>query len=90
MTLHTESIGHLERSAGDNRLRRALAARLDRAFKRAGVSSAQAAKWLGVSEDDVQYWRRGITVPPLSACMCLATVLNLDVHWLCTGHIEVA
>ena len=90
MTLHTESIGHLERSAGDNRLRRALAARLDRAFKRAGVSSAQAAKWLGVSEDDVQYWRRGITVPPLNACTSLATVLNLDVHWLCTGHTEVA
>jgi len=90
MTLHTESIGHLERSAGDNRLRRALAARLDRAFKRAGVSSAQAAQWLGVSEDDVQYWRRGITVPPLNACTRLAAALNLDVHWLCTGHIEVA
>ena len=90
MTPHTESIGHLERSAGDNRLRRALAARLDRAFKQAGVSSAQAAKWLDVSEDDVQYWRRGITVPPLNACTRLSAALNLDVHWLCTGHIEVA
>ena len=80
MTLQTESIDHPERSAGDNRLRRALAARLDRAFKRAGVSYAQAAKRLGVSEDDVQYWRRGITVPPVIACTCLATVLDLDVH----------
>jgi hypothetical protein len=90
MNRHTEHIGHLERSVGDNRLRRALAARLDRAFKRAGVSSARAAKWLGVGEDDVQYWRRGITVPPLNACTRLAVVFNLDVHWLCTGQPQVA
>jgi hypothetical protein len=90
MNRHTQSIGHLERSAEDNRLRRALAARLDRALERAGVSSARAARWLGVTEYDVQYWRRGITVPPLNACMRLATVLNLDVHWLCTGQPQVA
>jgi DNA-binding XRE family transcriptional regulator len=90
MSRHTENIGHLERSVGDNRHRRALAARLDRAFIRAGVSSAQAAKWLGVTEDDVQYWRRGITVPPLNACTRLAAVLNLDVDWLCTGQPQVA
>ncbi|MFL9869931.1 helix-turn-helix transcriptional regulator [Paraburkholderia fungorum] len=90
MNRHTENIGHLERSVEDNRLRRALGARLDRAFKRAGASSAQAAKWLGVSEDDVQYWRRGITVPPLNACMRLAAVLHLDVDWLCTGQPQVA
>ena len=86
MNRHTENIGHLERSVANNRLRRALAARLDRAFKRAGVTSAQAAKWLGVSEGDVQYWRRGITVPPLNACTRLAAVLKLDIHWLCTGN----
>jgi hypothetical protein len=85
-----QNISHLERSAEDNRLRRALAARVDRAFKRANIKSAHAAKWLGVSEDDVEYWRRGITVPPLNACACLAAVLNLDVHWLCTGHTQVA
>lgn len=90
MNPHTQSIGHLERSAGNDRLRRALAARLDRALKRAGISSTRAAKWLGVSEYDVQYWRRGITVPPLSACMRLATVLHLDVHWLCTGQPQAA
>ena len=90
MSRHTEHIGHLARSVGDNRLRRALAARLDRAFKRAGVSSAQAAKWLGVSEHDVQYWRHGITVPPLNACTRLAAVLHLDVHWLCTGQPQAA
>ncbi|MFM0106947.1 helix-turn-helix transcriptional regulator [Paraburkholderia rhynchosiae] len=82
--------GHLERSIGNDRLRRALAARLDRAFKRAGISSARAARWLGVNEYEVQYWRRGITVPPLNACTRLAAVLNLDVHWLCTGHAQVA
>jgi hypothetical protein len=90
MNRDTGNIGHLERSVGDNRLRRALAARLDRAFKRASVSSAQAAKWLGVSEDDVRYWRRGITVPPINACTRLAAVLHLDVHWLCTGQPQVA
>jgi DNA-binding XRE family transcriptional regulator len=90
MSQNTGHIGHLERSVEDNRLRRALAARLDRTFKQAGVSSAQAAKWLGVSEDDVQYWRRGITVPPLNVCTRLAAAFNLDVHWLCTGQPQVA
>jgi DNA-binding XRE family transcriptional regulator len=90
MNQDTRHIGHLERSVEDNRLRRALAARLDRAFKQAGVSSAQAAKWLGVSEDDVQYWRRGITVPPLNVCTRLAAAFNLDIHWLCTGQAQFA
>jgi hypothetical protein len=87
MNRHTKTIGRLERSAGNDRLRRALAARLD---ERAGISSARAANWLGVSEYDVQYWRRGITVPPLNACMRPATVLNPDVHWLYTGQTHVA
>ncbi|MBC8742911.1 helix-turn-helix transcriptional regulator [Paraburkholderia sp. UCT31] len=90
MNRRTQSMGHLERTAGNDRLRRALAARLDRALKRAGISSARAANWLGVSEHDVQYWRRGITVPPLKACMRLATVLHLDVDWLCTGQSQAA
>ena len=90
MNRQTQNIGYLERSVEDNRLRRALAARLNRALKRAGVSSAEAAKWLGVSEHDVQYWRRGITVPPLNACTHIAPILNLDVHWLCTGQPQVA
>lgn len=90
MSPHSESLGHLERSAGNDRLRRALAAGLDRAFKRAGISSERAANWLGVSEYEVEYWRAGITVPPLNACMRLATVVQLDVHWLCTGQPPVA
>jgi hypothetical protein len=90
MNRHTQHIGHLERSAEDNRLRRALAARLDRAFKRAGISSAQAAKWQGVSEHDVQFWRRGITVPPLNAFTHIAAILNVDIHWLCTGQSQAA
>jgi transcriptional regulator with XRE-family HTH domain len=90
MNRRTTNIGHLERSIEDDRLRRALAARLDRAFKRAGISSARAARRLGVNEYEVQYWRRGITVPPLNACTRLAAVLNLDVHWLCTGYAQVA
>lgn len=90
MNRHTKSIIHLERSTGNDRLRRAFAARLDRALKRADISSARAAKRLGVSEFDVQYWRRGITAPPLNACMRLATILNLDVHWLCTGQPQAA
>jgi ribosome-binding protein aMBF1 (putative translation factor) len=89
MNRRLQDIGHLERSIEDDRLRRALAARLDRTFKRAGMSSAHAAKWLGVREDDVQYWRSGITVPPLNACTRLAVALNLDLHWLCTGQTHV-
>jgi len=86
----TTNISYLERSIENDRLRRALAARLDRACKRAGISSARAAKAAGVSEYDVHYWRYGITVPPLNACMRLAALLNLDVHWLCTGQTRVA
>jgi hypothetical protein len=86
MNLHLQHLGHLERSVEDDRLRRALAARLNRAFKRARISSAHAAKWLGVSEYDVQYWRSGITVPPLNACARLADAFDLDIHWLCTGQ----
>jgi DNA-binding XRE family transcriptional regulator len=77
-------------SVEDNRLRRSLAPRLDRTFKQAGVISAHAAKWLGVSEDNVQYWRRGITVPPLNVCTRLAAAFNLDIHWLCTGQAQHA
>jgi DNA-binding transcriptional regulator YiaG len=84
------TIKHLECSADHSSLRRALAARLDRALKRAGVSSAKAAKWLGVSEDEVQFWRRGITVPELHYFVRLANFLQLDVHWLCTGQTQAA
>jgi len=83
MSRHAENFGHLEGSSlRDSRLRRALAARFDSAFKGAGagVGSAHAAKWLAVSEDGVQYWRCGITIPPLNACTRLATFLDLDVH----------
>ena len=90
MGRHTQTMGHLERSASDNAFRRALAARLDRALQRAGISSAKTAKWLSVSEDDVQFWRRGITDPPLHAFTRIAAMLDLDVHWLCTGQTQSA
>ena len=90
MMNHDTASGHLERSMENDRLRRALAARLDKAFKRAGLSSARAATALGVSKYHVDYWRHGITVPPLDACMQLAAAFNLDVHWLCTGQTREA
>jgi hypothetical protein len=86
MGRYTQTIGHLERSHEDNALRRAIAARLDRTLQKAGVSSAKAANWLDVSEHDVQFWRRGITVPPLAAFTRIARTLDVDVHWLCTGQ----
>jgi ribosome-binding protein aMBF1 (putative translation factor) len=88
MGRHSQTIGHLERSHEDNALRRAIAARLDRTLQRAGVSSAKAANMLDVSEADVQFWRRGITVPPLRAFNRLAATLDVDVHWLCTGQSQ--
>lgn len=90
MNLNTKNTGHLERGTENDRMRRAFAARLDRALRRAGISSSRVARWLGVGEYDVQYWRLGITVPPLNACTRLATILNLDVHWLCTGQPQAA
>lgn len=64
MSLHGMNIGHLDHCVEDAPPGRALAAHLDRAFKRQDISSAHAAKWLGVPEYDVQYRRLGIPVPP--------------------------
>ncbi|MEM5290529.1 helix-turn-helix domain-containing protein [Paraburkholderia sabiae] len=86
MNRYAQTVEHLERSKGDSGLRRALAARLDTTLKRAGVSSARVARWLDVSESDVSFWRRGITVPPMLAFKRIAASLNVDMHWLCTGH----
>lgn len=88
MGQHTKTLGHLERSAEDHILRRAIAARLDRALQRAGTSSAQAAKWLSVTPNEVDFWRRGITVPSLHAFTRIAATLEVDVHWLCTGQTQ--
>jgi hypothetical protein len=91
MNRYAQTVEHLVRSGEDSRLRRALASRLDSALKRAGVSSARVARWVSVSECDVLFWRRGITVPPLHAFKSIAASLDLDVHWLCTGQtIELA
>ena len=90
MGRHSHTIGHLERSHEDNALRRAIAARLDRALQKANVSSAKAAGWLEVSEHDVQFWRRGITVPPFYAFNRIAKALDIDPHWLCTGQDQGA
>ncbi|MPW22507.1 XRE family transcriptional regulator [Paraburkholderia sp. CNPSo 3157] len=86
MNQRAQTIEHLQRSDEDSSQRRALAARLDTALKRARISSAGAARRLEVSEHDVQFWRRGITVPPLSAFTRIASFLNLDVYRLCTGQ----
>ena len=86
MNRRAQTIEHLERSGEDSSLRRALAARLDTALKRAGISSACAAKRLDVREREVQFWRQGITVPPLNVFTRIAAFLNLDVYWLCTGQ----
>jgi transposase-like protein len=54
---------HLEEISGDSRVQRILAARLDRALRQSGMTSSKAARQLGVSENEVLYWRRGITTP---------------------------
>ena len=86
MNRRAQAIEYLERSGGDSSLRRALAARLDTALKRAGISSACAARRNGVPERDIQFWRQGITVPPLNVLTRIADSLKVDVHWLCTGQ----
>jgi hypothetical protein len=90
MGQHAKNLQQLRRSAEDHVLRRAIAARLDRSLQRAGISSSKAAKWLSVTQDEVDFWRRGITVPPLHAFTRIATTLQVDVHWLCTGQTQRA
>jgi hypothetical protein len=38
----------------------------------------------------VQFWRRGITVPPFAAFNRIAKALDIDPHWLCTGQAQHA
>lgn len=90
MGQHSNTTGHLQRSAEDHVLRRAIAARLDRALQQAGTSSAKAAKWLSVTREEVDFWRRGITGPPPHAFTRIATTLEVDVHWLFTGQTQRA
>ncbi|TCG03896.1 hypothetical protein BZM27_44895 [Paraburkholderia steynii] len=86
MNRRAQTIALLARIGEDSSRRRALAARLDTALKRAGISSACAARRLDMCERDVQFWRRGITVPPPNAFTRIAAFLNLDASWLCTGQ----
>jgi hypothetical protein len=82
MNRRAQTIEHLERSGEDSSLRRTLAARLETGW----ISSACAARRLDVRKRDVQFWRQGITVPPLNVFTRIATALKIDVHWLCTGQ----
>jgi transcriptional regulator with XRE-family HTH domain len=77
---------HLERSNDNPSLRRAFAARLNRALKTASISSAKFARRLGVHEYEVQFWRRGITMPQLHYFTRIAESLQLDALWLCSGQ----
>ncbi|HKR39392.1 MAG TPA: helix-turn-helix transcriptional regulator [Paraburkholderia sp.] len=86
MNRRAQAIEHLERSGEDSRRRRALAARLDTALKRAGISTARLARRLNVGLHDVQLWRRGITVPPVNVFPKIAVFLDVDAFWLCTGR----
>jgi hypothetical protein len=81
---------HLERNIEDNSLRRAFAARLNRALNIASISSAKFARRLGVSEHEVLFWRRGITVPQLHYFTRIAEFLQLDALWLCSGQVQGA
>ncbi|TXC81137.1 helix-turn-helix domain-containing protein [Paraburkholderia azotifigens] len=86
MNRNAHTIEHLERCRENGRVRRALAARLNTACRRAGVSSARVAKSAGVSERDVKFWRRGITSPTPQALKRIAAVIDVDFYWLCTGQ----
>ena len=87
MNRYAQTVEHLDRSGEDSSLRRALAARLDTALKRAGISSARIAKRFDVSESDVQFWRGGITVPPLNVFTRIAALLNLLIS-TSTGSVQ--
>ena len=65
--------------------RRAFAARLDRSLKQNNMSSAQAARQIGVTTQDISYWRAGITAPGRIAYRQLSRLLSVDAFWLCLG-----
>lgn len=65
--------------------RRTFGARLDRCLKRRNISSYQAAKLVGVTAQDVAFWRAGITAPERSTYGRLARMLEVKVSWLCLG-----
>jgi ribosome-binding protein aMBF1 (putative translation factor) len=78
---------HLELAGQSNRGKRAFAARLDMALKRAGLPSGHVAKALRVAENVVNFWRGGVILPDIRDCQRLSALLNLDVFWLCAGGI---
>ena len=77
---HAENFGHLDGSLRDADAGVPLPHTLTAHSKGAASARPHAAKWLAQCEDGVQYWRCGITIPPLNACTRLATVLDLDLH----------
>lgn len=75
----------LEKGLAHPKIRRAFSARLDMCLKRARLTTLQAARYVGVSSDEVSLWRAGITVPGRKAYRRLSELLQVDAAWLCIG-----
>jgi hypothetical protein len=74
---------HLQGNAQSERFRKRFATRLDMTMKRAKITSRIVAGYLGVREQDVTFWRAGITLPQGAQCRRLSQLLSIDLAWLC-------
>ncbi len=63
-----------------------LAARIESARMRAGLSQAQLARRMGIERQSVQQWENGETAPRQSRLTKLAQVLGVNAQWLLTGE----
>ena len=68
--------------------RTTLAARIESARKRAGLSQAQLARRMGIERQSVQQWEHGETAPRQSRLTKLAQVLGVEAQWLLMGETD--
>ena len=81
---------HLQRNTHSDRFRKLFSTKLDMTIKRARITTRLVASYMGVKEDEVNFWRAGITLPGSGQCHRLSRLLRIDVTWLCATPGAVA
>jgi transcriptional regulator with XRE-family HTH domain len=60
--------------------------RLKKAIREAGLRQGSVAKELGLDPSRISEWIHGKEIPKVEQLPTLARLLDVDLHWLITGH----